>query len=74
MPSTELIDQILAIVGSVWAVSTALAAALPRTWRITQVLARLATDLKGVLHDEKAVQKRIEEVQSPKSSEIKKGK
>ena len=42
------IDRILYVAGAVYAVTTVLAAVLPQHWRLTHVLARVATDLRGI--------------------------
>ncbi len=45
---SPLTDQILVWLSCVMLVVTLLAGVLPPHWRITQVLARLATDMRGI--------------------------
>ena len=44
-----VVDQVLAWVGALAGVLTFLATVLPRTWKVTQLLARFASDLRGIL-------------------------
>lgn len=44
-----LVDQVFAWLGSVVAALTVLATLLPRTWRATQLIARFAMDIRGIL-------------------------
>jgi hypothetical protein len=52
MPTTTgipLLDQVLAIVGALSVLTTAIAAILPKGSRVAQIAAKLGVDLKGVL-------------------------
>jgi hypothetical protein len=44
-----LADQVFAWIGTAITVLTILATVLPRAWRLTQILARFAMDLRGIL-------------------------
>lgn len=44
-----VVDTILAYLGAIGASLATLATVLPRTWKLTQVLARLSTDVRGIL-------------------------
>ena len=44
-----ILDTILTYMGAVGTALATLASFLPRTWKFTQVLARLSTDVRGIL-------------------------
>ena len=60
-PDATLVDKITAGLVAAYALLTFLASVLPKRLAITQILARVATDMRGVLNNEKLVQKRIDE-------------
>ena len=50
---TKWLDAVLGMLGAVWAFLSFLANTLPTSWEVTKVLARIATDIRGVTENEK---------------------